>query len=85
MDAAVGTPPGSFEVAPSDEVHVHYLAVEACRGGFRWTVRRFGSVSAVRTCTETFASEVDAPKAGRSALIATCAAGRRVRHRASAS
>ena len=80
MDGAVWWS-GSFEVAPSDDVHVYYLAVETHRGGFRWAVRRFCAGVAVRTGTETFAREADARKAGRPAMIATCAVTRLGRSR----
>lgn len=74
-----------FGFASSDEVLIRYLAVKAHREACRWAVRRLGSPGAVRIGTETFANEVDAAKTGRPALIATCAACRRMRRRASAS
>ena len=57
----------SFE--PDHLVTVFYLAMEPFRGGFRWLVRQYGVAHAVETGNEAFASEADARKSGRRALI----------------
>ena len=57
----------SFE--PDRPVTVFYLATEPFRGGFRWLVRQYGAADAVETGNEAFASEAEARKSGRRALI----------------
>lgn len=69
----------SFE--PDLPVTVFYLVVEPFRGGFRWLVKQYGAARAVETGNEAFASETEARKSGRPALIRTTASvdrGRRV-------
>ena len=57
----------SFE--PDLPVTVFYLATERFRGGFRWLVKQYGAAHAVETGNEAFASEAEARKSGRPALI----------------
>lgn len=61
----------SFE--PDHPVTVFYLATEPFRGGFRWLVKQYGAAGAVQTGNEAFASEAEARKNGRRALIAASA------------
>lgn len=61
----------SFE--PDHPVTVFYLATESFRGGYRWLVRQYGAAQAVETGNEAFASEAEARKSGRRALIRTSA------------
>ena len=70
----------SFE--PDHPVTVFYLATEPFRGGFRWLVRQYGVVDAIETGNEAFASEADARKSGRRALIRASACVSVGRHRA---
>lgn len=65
---------------PDHPVTVFYLATEPFRGGYRWLVKRYGATHAVETGNEAFASEAEARKSGRRALIRNSAhvpAGRR--------
>ena len=57
----------SFE--PDHPVTVFYLATEPFRGGYRWLVKQYGAAHAIETGNEAFASETDARKSGRRALI----------------
>lgn len=57
----------SFE--PDCPVIVFYLATEPFRGGFRWLVKQYGAAAAVETGNEAFATEAEARKSGRRALI----------------
>ena len=72
----------AWDTAP-EAVHVYYLAIEEYRTGYRWTVRRFGSEKVVKAGIETFASDVEARKAGRLVFNTVCATAR-VRGRSSA-
>ena len=58
---------------PDHPVTVFYLATEPVRGGYRWLVRQYGAAHAVETGNEAFASEAEARKSGRRALIRTSA------------
>ena len=58
----------SFE--PDCPVIVFYLATEPFRGGFRWLVKQYGAIpAAAETGNEAFATEAEARKSGRRALI----------------
>lgn len=54
---------------PDLPVTVFYLATAPFRGGFRWQVRQYGTAQAIETGNEAFASEAEARKSGRRALI----------------
>ena len=58
-----------MSLEPDHLVIVFYLATEPFRGGFRWLVRRYGVTHVVETGNEAFASEADARKSERRALI----------------
>ena len=54
---------------PDHPVTVFYLVTEPFRGGYRWLVKQYGAPQAVETGNEAFASEAEARKSGRHALI----------------
>lgn len=61
----------SFE--PDHPVTVFYLVTEPFRGGFRWLVKQYGAPQPVETGNEAFATEAEARKGGRRALIRSSA------------